>query len=266
MRTRSPSRVVVGGRVYTALTPEQKKLKKKYLQEEGLLLQRKNDRIPTFEEAWQYVHDHSDVISGKVEDYAHDYSRVEADLDDVMTWLASQGLLPPEPDPSADQDQHYEWEEKVDRLVGRYQDDVSDLMSEEKALEYAREELEDAYYESVSGIERGFLDRNSCWRAVELPLSVNPVEHPSLGPYWATDPEGADVYGNVSARGTTQTVVYRARVDLENVDKEGTILANMTDTTDSEHEVRFYEGAPVYVYDVTLEDGTVLEINDWRTT
>jgi len=36
------------------------------------------------------------------------------------------------------------------------------------------------------------------------------------------------------------------------------------DLGDTEREVRFLKHAPIWVYDATLEDGEVVEINDWR--
>lgn len=56
-----------------------------------------------------------------------------------------------------------------------------------------------------------------------------------------------------------------SRIDSGNIDKAGTMYARMDlDLGDTEREVRFLKHAPIWVYDATLEDGEVVEINDWR--
>lgn len=98
-----------------------------------------------------------------------------------------------------------------------------------------------------------------------MPIGTDPAEHPRLGVYWSFDEHSAVDFGADAVEGWT--LLYHARIDIENVSESGTIWANSAGLQgDDENEVKFYKGAPIFVYDVTYPDGHVLEIRDWRRT
>lgn len=147
------------------------------------------------------------------------------------------------------------FEEVVDHFVDFYEVDEDEIY----------DGVADLYYEIANRFETEF-DGADCWRAIKLPPQSDPSTLSPLGIYWAYEQEAAQPYGAGLDREST-TVVYKARIELEAVDEDATVLANSDPSTGSEErEVRFYEGKHIWVYGVTLEDGTVLEINDWRTT
>lgn len=263
---------VHAGAVYRqALTPEQKKLKKKYLLEQH----KKSDRIPDFEEVWKHHLTYGDLDSS-IEDYAGDYTRVEADEHDVAQWMEENDIDIPE-EPAYDTDEHDAWEKEYNRLVEKHEEEASQAMSEDKAREYLKHDIELAYDEAVYRIDNE-LDGKGCWREITLPDNIDPTEHQGLGIYWAYTEGSAEAHwgGRSGRSGGSKLVRYHARIDAENIDKRGTILANTDHSIgDDEQEVRFHYGSPIYVYDVTVYDGEskyrgreleVLEIEDWRMT
>jgi len=251
-----------------ALTPQQKQLKRQYRLEQ----QMKGDGIPSFEEVWEYHKDRA-ASKGSVEDYAADYTRVEADEYDTLEWLQQQGAKVPK-EPRYDADDHAAWQEQVDALVEEHQETVSQYLSEQKALEYLKDRTEQLYDDAVHRLEYE-LDGEECWRTVSLPTNIDPAQHDGLGVYWAYDEYAAEAHWGSSYKGDTQQVTYHAKIDLQYVDKDGTIYANTDESLgEEEKEVRFHSGAPIYVYAVTVHehgkhrrgDDEVLDINDWRTT
>jgi hypothetical protein len=101
---------------------------------------------------------------------------------------------------------------------------------------------------------------------VRVPTDFDPATHPQLGIFWSLDQGGAGDYHAKDEHGT-HVVVYEAKPDIRYVDKVATVWANCEPVCgENMAEVRFLEDSPIWVYNVTLEDGTVLEINDWRTT
>ncbi len=244
-----------------ALTPQQKTLKRQYLLEQ----QQVGDKIPTFEEAWEYVQRESDVVDNLLDEF--DYESVgEVPFDYAVTWLRQKGLLPLAP--SVDTEEYDAWEQWADDVITQQQ---PALVNQLRIEQIVRPTVWERYQDSVSILEEA-LDQQECWRALTVPVSANPVEHSRLGTDWAYESEGADTYRTgPRTKVGKHRVVYRARIDLKTVDKTGTILANMIDSTPLsytpvEHEVKFFKGVPIFVYDVELPDGTVLEIDDWRTT
>ena len=141
-------------------------------------------------------------------------------------------------------------------------EEAADEASTWAARERVLERMRDMYDESVRRVENE-LDQQSCWRVVTLPDNIDPTQHEGLGIYWAYDYYAAEAHWGTSGK----KVTYSARIDRANIDRFGTITVNSDPSLgDEEKEVRFYSGAPIWVYDVELEDGTVLDINDWRTT
>ena len=102
----------------------------------------------------------------------------------------------------------------------------------------------------------------ACFRALRLPADVDPAVLERLGTDWSLRRAGADTYrfgkGDV-------TVVYRAKVDTGQLDPMQTVIRYIAFGAE-EDEVTWRENVPVYVYDVELEDGSVVPINDWRRT
>lgn len=123
-------------------------------------------------------------------------------------------------------------------------------------------DLEERYHDVLWEIDD--LDGEDCWRAITLHKGVDPRSLTGVGEYWARDPDAAEAYWGRFGKGMRQ-VMFRARIDSENIDKSGMVYSNLDlSTGETEKEVRFLKHAPVWVYDVELEDGTVVEINDWR--
>ena len=111
------------------------------------------------------------------------------------------------------------------------------------------------------------------WRALVIPEDVDPTSIDDLGVYWADNQYSVDAVWSErydehwEGRGPGREVVYRARVDdISAIDAWGTVEARTTFEGVDDDEIRLLGGSTVHVYDVTLQDGTVLEVNDWRTT
>jgi len=140
----------------------------------------------------------------------------------------------------------------------------------EKVYNQAKDVLELAYSDIVSWIER--INGDDCLRAIAVPEGTDPLTVNPLGIYWSMYSEGADTYWkNEENNSLSITLIYRGKIDMQNIDFLETIAVNIHNP--EEHEVRFEEGAPIYVYDVTIIGGerwshdapeNVLPINDWR--
>ena len=242
------------GALRLALTPQQKQLKRQYKLEQQMAA----DKVPSFEEVW------TEVLRYNYEyDYKHALDMTEADDEDVLLWMEDQGIeIPEEPDGySDDYDAFME-------LVNQHRE----AAKRELVEEHFKAEARLLYDEALTRVTQ-WLDGQDCWRAQALAPSVDPTEHPQLGTHWTFD-DNSEVLDYIiedsikDVPPNAQKVVYRARIDLQNIDKAGTMWANFTFGVGDlgEQEVRFYKGAPIYVYSVELEDGTVVEINDWRIT
>ena len=112
--------------------------------------------------------------------------------------------------------------------------------------------------------EMGDLDGEECWREITLRPGVDPAGLAGVGEYWADDPGAAEAHWG-DFRPGSRKVTLRARIDQGHIDRAGMVHARMDMSSgDEEREVRFLKHAPIWVYDATLDDGTVVEINDWR--
>lgn len=100
-------------------------------------------------------------------------------------------------------------------------------------------------------------------RTVYLPPRIDPAEHEQLGIYWTVPGAGDDVTTYEDSDRELERVVYRARVDADNVDKWVTVANNLMYGLDKEAEVAFIRGAPLFVYSAET-DTTIYEIDDWR--
>ncbi len=137
------------------------------------------------------------------------------------------------------------------------------------------EELEDeAYDEDVqvqdllvariqTRLRADFGEGMRCYRALDLPATVDPTTLKNIGVYWSYDRRAARPYDAWEGEGPT--VVYSASISAASVDKARMVANNMLFDED-EQEVTFHKDSPIWVYSVELQDGTVVEINDWRTT
>ena len=144
-------------------------------------------------------------------------------------------------------------------MQGRDEDDPEDVAL---AAELVKDDVWELYRGIVSML-RDEMDGADCWREMTLEGEPDLVTLDPLGIYWSYDKEAAEAHGG----GYGERVTYRARVDLKNVDVPYTVNVHLDlDSGPQEKEVGFHEGARIWVYDVELDDGTVLPINDWRTT
>jgi len=137
-------------------------------------------------------------------------------------------------------------------------------VDEDEAFDVVIDRMVDDYDAAVARLNR--LQGRQCWRVITTPAEVDPAEHTGLGVYWsyrkaAAKPHWSDEKG--------QTLRYRARIDLKNVDLTGTVVANIDPETGAdEKEVRFLKHVPIYVYDVEVLDGSkvveTIPIKAWR--
>lgn len=245
-------RVIIAGRVYVALTSEQKKLKRQYLLKQR---QQTDTAIPTLEEVLEY---HRRSEQNDPLDYGSDFN---TELDDwsVLNWLWDQA--------DAELTTQLEDEDQHEELIEQYREEAEEAHQRELGQEYIDGRIEVLYRSALDRLDE--LDGHDCWRRVNLYVGFDPAKQDPLGIYWSYRAQGADTYWGHKMEGQGVSVMYRARVDTSYVNKRETVLANtqiFMNQGDGEAEVQFYPGAPIFVHDVTLEDGSVLEINDWRTT
>lgn len=220
-----------------ALTPQQKEKKREYL----LQQQRKLDQLPSFEDV---VEAHLFQLETDAEEFsAALFSEVEDwSEEEVLEYLEDHGISV-KPNPDFDQ--------------------LRQEVRKNEVLEELKAELEADYEGAVDRVTRVLQDQE-CWRAVTVPKNVDPTQHTNLGIYWAYEEHAAEAHWGEPGK---NAVTYHAEIDLDYVDKAGTIFANTWPRLgEEEAEVRFYKGSPIFVYDVELKDGTVLDINDWRRT
>jgi 8-oxo-dGTP pyrophosphatase MutT (NUDIX family) len=155
---------------------------------------------------------------------------------------------------------------EIDNAVDNLYPDVEEALlaqRQETAIRTAFERLYEEAVENLQG-EEGV----DCFRVMSLPAGQDPTTLQTLGVYWAHDESGAGEYFADDEQTRKQrggiTVMYRARVDVKNIDVVGTLAANLVDP--QEAEVRFKSGAKIFVYDVFCLDGKCVDagINDWR--
>jgi len=228
-------------RQYVALTPQQKQLKRQYKLEQ----QRQQDYVPSFREVREEVFA---VLAPTV---------LEAYTEGIQSQLTIDDAA----------NEAYRQQIDTTEMTDRELEELGKRLIEEMATKQALQDIEREVKVQYSSITRRLskLTAQDCWRAIRLSSSENPQQHSDLGVYWTTRKTAAKDYWGDTREG--QRVIYRARVDSQQVDQFNTIMANVQPIWGKyEDEVRFFQHAPIYVYDCTLEDGTVVEINDWRTT
>jgi len=139
-------------------------------------------------------------------------------------------------------------------------------IDEEDLLEELEEEYYGYYGEIVEAL--GSLEGQDCWRALTLPPTTDPTELNQLGIYWAFSREEAFPHWDYLQEETPKhrrLCVYQGRVALSLVNWKETVLANVSPATrEGGTELRFFPGELIYVHSVTLADGTVLPIEDYR--
>ena len=142
------------------------------------------------------------------------------------------------------------------------QDEATWVLIRKREREVAERILIDTLYgPAVARLAR--IDGDDAWRAVRLPFNSDPTRHARLGTAWSLYRAGAVTY--FAGKRPGDDVRYRARVDTDYVDKAQTVARYVLWGGD-EDEIVLLAGAPIHVYDVELEDGTIIEINDWRRT
>ncbi len=169
------------------------------------------------------------------------------------------------------------WEEyrtvvhETEEYWKRVEDVEAYLQEDGRSIDEAPDIVDDEYgdlYGEVHYLMTEGLQGADCWREMRLEADTDPVMLQHVGRYWSYRRRGIGHYqgAGYELRQPT-TVVYRARIDLTYVDYEKTfgVHAKFADHEEL-YEISFLPDAPIYVYDVTLEDGTVVEINDWRRT
>jgi len=128
------------------------------------------------------------------------------------------------------------------------------------------------YYATVTVPLLDSLQGADCYRTMRLDEGVDPAAVDPLGVYWSHTSILDDLPGGA---GPGPIVVYRARIDLDQLDTDRTALVNVWA---HENELMWNADAPIFVYDALVssrnripssadDPGTVLvEINDWRRT
>lgn len=133
----------------------------------------------------------------------------------------------------------------------------------EKSVEEELAEEQSGRYDVILQ-EMDNLDGEDCWRMLTLPEGMDPQKLAGVGQYWADDPDRAEAHWG-DFRRSKRKVLLRARINSKNIDRAGMMYARMDlDLGEEEKEVRFLKHAPIWVYDATLDDGTVIRIDGWR--
>jgi len=138
------------------------------------------------------------------------------------------------------------------------------------AMSEVRAERRDIYDNTIEQMQA--LDGKDIFRAVVLPKTVDPTTLNNLGTYWADNESAAEAHwGNEyekhwKGHGEGHEVVYRSRCDANDINMYSTIVARMVFIGAPEDEVNIFHDSEIFVHDATLSDGTVLPINDWRST
>lgn len=265
-------------RYRTALTPEQKNLKRDYLLQE----QRQHPAaIPTAEDLLAEEGDFGDFLRDEMDEAAR-AARSEAFaeaqhtlmFDDVphAVWTIARKL--------------YNNDTSYDSVEDAYEDAADDWMFQyadaaiPEAEETFRRDLQEQIDEAARRITTG--DYSVVYRVVALPAQIDPTTHSSLGLYWTVDEVESRPFGFASLptgeEGARQAVWrYVAMAEDQNVNVAETVRANiigrLLDVPADANEIRFYKGAPLWVYQVErveLQDdryvgtGEVHDINDVR--
>lgn len=128
--------------------------------------------------------------------------------------------------------------------------------------------LKDYYEDLYEDLEQDLLtvQNSSIWRAVSLPIDVDPIEVNPLGIYWSRTQEGAEAYWGWETKGPTREIVFHAEApSLSSVDVPGTLEANfIPEFGAEERELRLKTGSKIFLLSVILPDGKELPVEDWR--
>lgn len=272
--------------IKTALTPEQKESKKDWL----LQQQRAGAEVPSKWDVYLHHHpEHADKLSDAGIISYNLWKLTEKYFDETEESLVGEdpyfmGLDPDGPESDAYYDKYRAVaKEYIEKLLAKISSEDLDSYREEWVRKQrflsdstGDPRILDWYDEAVELL--GTLPGKTCYRAVLLPRSVDPVEHAGLGIYWSYDEWGAKAYwsGDKHANEDYRIVIYEARIDAENIDVAGTLQALTTSAfrVNNEREVRFYRHAPIFVYGVRVYADTnryddpseYVKINDWRRT
>lgn len=145
-----------------------------------------------------------------------------------------------------------------------YKDEIED---ENELIQLIEKEQRHKYFRLVE--EYKYLDGEPCWRTITIPERVDPVKIAQLGIYWAIAESASEAHWGYS-KGRPLEVTYEGKIDLHNVDWQGTMFARMDYTLgDDEKEIRFIKNSPIFVTEcVTHHQGRVNKhtIEDWRRT
>jgi len=89
------------------------------------------------------------------------------------------------------------------------------------------------------------------WRMITVPLNWNPENRP-LGEYWSWDKNAADAHWGHNS-GDVLTVLISGKVQLENINWESTITANIKmNVGDDEREITVIDQAPITILDIAV--------------
>lgn len=224
-----------GSIYHLALSPEQKRKKKEYLLQQQV---QTKQPVPTWEEVFE-EHGHE----------MHEYIRDSGLFDNFRD----------------------EWETQVERWLGVGADQER---AEQEAEDFILDKIVGQHYrpfydDNVSHVEELQVSNNvKCWRAVQVSEDVDPTGLTGFGIYWTLEQEYAEPLMHERSKANQTTVIFQAIVNGKYLNAAETVWANMFGAANNiatdENEVRFYKHAPLYIVDVELEDGTVIEIDEWR--
>lgn len=179
------------------------------------------------------------------------------------------------------------WDEFVQHLQERWSGpDFDGMLNQDGTVEESiLSSIEEDYVAAIELIPT--LDGRDCWRALKLPTrstrrpsdDATPPEMTEkdvvnlspLGTYWSYTQAGAVPYWGEGRYGATQpqksaeqVVVYQAVISSGALDIFNTVIQNAINP--EETEVRLLPDTRIWVEEVTLANGLVLEIQDWRWT
>lgn len=230
-------------RRFVALSPEKKHLRNEHVLQEYVA----NNPWPDFDEVYAYVKE----MDENYYDWAE--NRLEYDADTLHIREVVREIWDThEPVRQLPESGSEEWELFVEAHKDELVWAVSDALF--------RENAELLYHDAINRLEQ---DKIELWRAVTLREDVDPARLARLGVYWAYEEGSAEAHWG----GSGPTVVFHAEVDARYANRYGTIAANLDlSIGEDESEISLFSYAPIFVFDVELEDGTKIEINDWRRT
>ena len=263
-------KVIVGNRVYTALTPQQKEHKKDYLLEQQV-------RSPqTWDEIWEeikgresewdrYIKKEAEKLHPRFEEYewAPGWTTPHVPVTDEMINEELKQTSPA---------QVQQWRDALDKGNNEYAEklrkrfrmeaterarvqvdqEIKDLLAD--AEEIVKAEAYTEFRRMQQYLRR--LDGKDCWRAMMVSKEISPDEIAQLGVYWAVNYDSAQpYYANRSGLWDDGKIVlvFRGRIDSDYIDWKGTASARFVEVYgDMETEVRFLKHSPIYVQDIQV--------------